>query len=166
MRTTKGRLGCALVILASVCGGGILAPLGAVAAPAAWQEDFRRCLIRKPFDGGTLTISASDGALEIDVLWADDTGLDAFKATGFRAQIDQKSIDIQTLKNDAGEVYAYALGPSATIGPLLSGGRSLALAFTDHPERDLRLEIGNGRKAVAFLEKCRNYWEKWRKQHP
>jgi hypothetical protein len=138
------------------------------AAPASdWVEDFRRCLIRKPFDGGTLTISTTDGSLEIDVLWADETGLDAFKEAEIRAEIDGKQIDMRPLKTDLGDkVYAYELGPFATVAPLLSKGRSLSLAFADHAERNLRLPIGNGMKAIGFLKKCHDYWQKWRLRHP
>jgi hypothetical protein len=158
----------ASVVLMSIGGADVLAAPQRAATPAnEWQEDFRRCLIRKPFDGGTVTISTTNGSLEIDVLWTDDTALDAFKATEIRAAIDQKQIELQPRKGDAGEtVYAYELGSFATVAPLLSNGRWLALSLTDHPERNLRLAIGNGRKAMGFLKKCHDYWEKWRQRHP
>ena len=155
-------------ILISVCGANVLAaPQRAATAANDWVEDFRRCLIRKPFDGGTVTISTTNGSLEIDVLWTDDTGLDALRAAEIRAEIDQKQIEMRPRKGDAGEtVYAYELGSFATVAPLLSNGRWLALSLADHPERNLRLAIGNGRKAMGFLKKCHDYWEKWRKRHP
>jgi hypothetical protein len=158
----------AMGLLVSVCGADVLAAREpGTAAAGNWQEDFRRCLIRKPFDGGTVTISTTDGALEIDVLWNDDTRLDAFKAPEIRAEIDQKQIELRPRKSDVGDkVLAYELGSFATAAPLLSNGRSFSLAFADHPERDLRLSIGNGRKAMGFLRKCHDYWEKWRQRHP
>lgn len=154
--------------LISVCGADVVAAGQRAAAPAGnWEEDFRRCLIRKPFDGGTVTISTTDGSLEIDVLWTDDTRLDAFEAAEFRAAIDQKQIEMRPLKSDTGEkVYVYELGSFSTIAPLLSNGRWLTLAFAGHPARNLRLPIGNGRKVMGFLKKCHDYWEKWRQRHP
>lgn len=158
----------ALVVLPCAFGADVLAaPQRAAAAASDWQEDFRRCLIRKPFDGGTVTISTTDGSLEIDVLWTDDTTLDAFKAAEIRAAIDQKQIEMPPRKGDAGEtVLAYELGSFATVAPLLSNGRWLTLSLADHSERNLRLPIGNGRKAMGFLKKCHDYWENWRKRHP
>ena len=158
----------AMVLLMSVCGADVLAaPQRAATAANDWAEDFRRCLIRKPFDGGTVTISTTNGSLEIDVLWTDDTGLDAFKAAEIRAEIDRKQIEMRPRKSDLGEaVYAYELGSFATVAPLLSNGQWLAFSLADHPERNLRLAIGNGRKAMGFLKKCHDYWEKWRQRHP
>lgn len=158
----------ALSILTSVCGADALAARQrADTAASNWEEDFRRCLVRKPFDGGTVTISTTNGSLEIDVLWTDDTTLDAFKAAEFLAEIDQKQIEMRARKSDVGEtVLAYELGTFATVAPLLSNGRWLALSFSDHTERNLRLPIGNGKKAMGFLKTCHDYWEKWRLRHP
>ena len=158
----------AVGLLMYVCGADVLAaPQRAATLSNNWQEDFRRCLIRKPFEGGTLTISTTDGSLEIDVLWTDDTRLDAFKAAEIRAEIDRKQIELQPRKSDGGEtMLAYELGSFATIAPLLSNGRWLALSFADHIERNLRLPVGNGRKAMGFLKKCHDYWEEWRQRHP
>jgi hypothetical protein len=159
-----------LVFAFLISGGGadVLAAREQRAPPANnWEEDFRRCLIRKPFDGGTVTISTTNGSLEIDVLWTDDTRLDAFKAAELRAEIDNKQIEMRPRQSDAGETAdAYELGSFATIAPILSNGRWLTLAFADHTERNLRLPIGNGKKAMGFLKKCHDYWEKWRQRHP
>lgn len=171
MRTRMRRLLLPVLaagLLISVCGAdAVAAPQRTAAAASNWQEDFRRCLIRKPFDGGTVTISTTNGSLEIDVLWTDDTRLDAFKPAEIRAAIDQKQIETRPLKSDVGEtVLAYELGSFATAAPLLSNGRWLTLEFADHPERNLRLPIANGRKAMGFLKTCHDYWEKWRRRHP
>ena len=151
----------------SVGGADLLAAREQRAAPSSnWEEDFRRCLVRKPFDGGTVTISTTDGSLEIDVLWTDETRLDAFKVAEFRAEIDQKQIEMRPRNSDVGEaVDAYELGSFAMVAPILSNGRWLTVAFADHPERNLRLPIGNGKKVMGFLKTCHDYWEKWRQRH-
>lgn len=141
---------------------------GLKAAPATdWEEDFRRCLIRKHFDRGNVTISISGSALEIYVLWDDEQRLEDLGEANIRAEIDRERFELQVRKSDLGtNVATYELGPFATIAPLWSKGRELTLAFAGHPDRDLRLPIGNGKKAIGFLNKCEDYWKKWRARHP
>ena len=156
---------------------GILQPIWTVEAPARerhaapasnWEEDFRRCLIRKTFDAGSITISLSDSSLEVYVLWSDETRLDDLKGTKIRAEIDQNQFELRPMpmKSDPEGASTYVLGPFETIAPLWSKGRWLTLAFSDHRDRNLRVPIGNGTKAMGFLKECKAYWEKWRKRHP
>ena len=55
-------------------------------------------------------------------------------------------------------VYGFELGSFNAILPALSRGKRLQISFLGKPERSLDLNIGAGRKAVAFLKKCDKFW--------
>jgi hypothetical protein len=60
--------------------------------------------------------------------------------------------------NITGIVYGFELGSSHAIFPALSRGKHLQISFPGKPERSVDLDIGAGRKAVAFLKKCDKFW--------
>jgi tetratricopeptide (TPR) repeat protein len=129
-------------------------------AAEAWQQDFRRCLVRKQFSEGSVVISVADERmLEIHIQWSDGTTLDNLGEVNLSVQIDQVFLpNLQTLKSDVGMIYGYRLGSFNTILPALSHGKHLQVSIAGKPERSADLDIGAGKEAVAFLRKCDTYW--------
>ena len=155
----------------------MMRPVWAVEAPAAdgrhaasasnWEEDLRRCLVRKYFDRGSMTLSVTNGSLEIYVRWSDGEGLEKIDVAKIHVEIDQDRFDLQPQKMGAGKgANTYLLSPYPKVASLVSKGKWLTLTFPGQSDRDLRLPIGNGKKAMGFLKKCEDYWKKWHQQHP
>jgi hypothetical protein len=57
----------------------------------AWQQDFRRCSIKKQFSEGSVVVPpAQDRCLELDIQWSDRATLDNF-GSGMRADLRRTS---------------------------------------------------------------------------
>ena len=146
-----GFLYLAILLVASTIEGG---------AADDWQQDFRRCLVRKQFSDGSVVISAGDERmLEIDVQWSDGATLDNLGDVNMSVQIDHFLLPrLQPLKSDVGMIYGYRLGSFDSVLPALSRGKHLIVSIASRPERSVELDIGAGKEAVAFLRKCDMYW--------
>jgi hypothetical protein len=139
-----------------------IATTGADAAPrlntgdaAAWQQDFRRCLVRKQFSEGDVVISTDEGMLELEVTLGD------LSETNLSVQIDH--VPLPRLEPERwprlgppGVTVIYKYGPFDS--KLLSRGKRLRLSISGKPEQSVDLDIGGGKEAVAFLRKCEAYW--------
>jgi hypothetical protein len=55
----------------------------------AWEEDFRRCLVRKHFAEENVIISAVERMIELDVQWLDGMTLDNVVDVNMSVQIDR-----------------------------------------------------------------------------
>src|SRR6266516_734005 len=140
---------------------GFLCPLvlyffSAIEASAAdaWREDFRRCRVLKQFSEGSVDISANEKMVELDVQWGDGADLDNLGIANISVQIDNVPLpQPQPLRSDTGMLYGFRLGSFDEILPPLSRGKRLQISIPDKPERSVDLDIGVGRKAVAFLKK-------------
>ena len=128
-------------------------------APDAWEEDFRRCRVLKQFPQGTVIIVAGE-QIELEIHWSDRVDLNEVAAADISVQIDNTPLlRPKPLKNEiTGMVYGFELGSFNAILPALSRGKRLQISFLGKPERSLDLNIGAGRKAVAFLKKCDKFW--------
>jgi tetratricopeptide (TPR) repeat protein len=155
-------LTCALAAI--LAAAALLIPLSAQAQTRThgyqqgnrWQLDFRRCLLRKDFPGGSVVIAAAEQTLEFDVQWSDGAALDNLGDVNLSVQIDQ--LRLQPLKSDVGTIYDYQLGSFDSVLPGLSRGKHLIVSIAGRPERSVELDIGAGKEAVAFLRKCDMYW--------
>lgn len=127
-------------------------------AADAWEEDFRRCQVLKQFPQGTVIIVAGE-QIELDIHW-NDLDLNEVAAADISVQIDNTPLlHPKPLKNQiTGMVYGFELGSFNAILPALSQGKRLQISFPSKPERSVDLNIGAGRKAVAFLKKCDKFW--------
>jgi hypothetical protein len=136
-------------------------------APAdAWQQDFRRCLVRKQFSEGNVVVSSGGQMLEFDVQWSDGATLDNFGDVNLSVQIDQLRLPrLQPLKSDVGTIYGYRLGSFDLVLPALSRGTRLTVSIASRPERSVEMDIGAGREAAAFLRKCDSWWANWHRTH-
>jgi tetratricopeptide (TPR) repeat protein len=142
-----GFLYLAILFVASTIEGG---------AADDWQQDFRRCLVRKQFSEGSVVISTDEGVVELDVQWSDGVTLDDLGDVNMSVQIDQLLLPrLQPLKSDAG---MYRLGSFDSVLPALSREKHLTVSIASRPERSVELDIGAGKEAVAFLRKCDMYW--------
>jgi hypothetical protein len=124
----------------------------------AWEEDFRRCQVKKRVPQGTVTIGARE-MVELNINWNDGANLDEVAAANMSVQIDNTPLLYpKPLKYaiDDGMVYGFELGSFNAILPTLSRGKRLQISFPRKPQRSVDLNIGDdaGRKAVAFLKKC------------
>lgn len=146
-----GFLYLAILFVASTIEGG---------AADDWQQDFRRCLVRKQFsEGSSVVLSTGEGAIELDVQWSDGATLDDLGDVNMSVQIDQLLLPrLQPLKSDVGMIYGYRLGSFDSVLPALSRGKHLIVSIAGRPERSVELDIGAGKEAVAFLRKCDMYW--------
>jgi hypothetical protein len=128
-----------------------------IAAKDSWEEDFRRCRVLKQFSQGTIDISMDEKMLGLEVQWDDRADLDKVGAADISVQIDNAPLpNPEPLTYGPGIVYGFSLGPFDAM--LLSQGKRLQISILDKPERSVDLDIGAGKKAVAFLRKCDMYW--------
>ena len=156
----KGRIGVAILVAL------LIVPSIESRAADTWQEDFRRCLVRKQFPAGVIVLSAGERDVELDIQWTDGKDLNDIGETELSVQIDGTALPRpRVLKSDAGLIYGYSLGSMRAVLPALSRGRRLRVSLADDPERSVNLDIGGGKKAVAFLKKCDAYWTNWRRTH-
>jgi hypothetical protein len=143
-------LGSALLMISEVC---------AAQTGPAWQEDLRRCLIAKPIHGGRVVIANDQGKLTIDVQRPQDESETAKYVITFD---DGRSINSAPEDNAQGS-YPHVLGTYASIAPRFSNSRTLAISITapNKPNDEIRVSIGNGAKAMAFLKHCEDYWRRY-----
>lgn len=144
-----------------------IATTGADAAPrlntsdraaAAWQQDFRKCPVRKQFSEGDVVISTGEGMLELEL---HGVTLDDLGEANLSVQIDHVPLPrLEPLKmprlQPPGVSVIYNYGPFDSN--LLSRGKRLQVSNSGKPERSVDLDIGAGKEAVAFLRKCDMYW--------
>ena len=149
------------LLLAALCGA---FPLAAVGAPAAWQEDLRRCMIYLPIEHGRVAIAYDEDILEIDVQRDDDWRERA--ATTYVVTFDDRA-PIETKPPETRGILDHVLGPYATIAPIFAKTKTMKIAMTppDKPTEVLTIKIGNGAKAMAFLKKCKEYYERKRRKN-
>jgi hypothetical protein len=123
------------------------------AAADSWEEDFRRCLVRK----GAVVISADEKMVQL--IWIDGFNLDEIDAANVSIRIDHGPVlHPKPLRSDVGMLYDFELGSFDAIFPALSRGKQLQISIPDKPESSVNLDIGAGGKAVTFLKKCNRYW--------
>jgi len=128
-------------------------------AADAWEEDFRRCRILKQFSQGEVIISAGEKMVELDVHWSDGADLDKVGAADISVRIDNTPLPHpKPLRSDAGMRYGFELGSFNAIMSALSRGKRFRISIPDKPERSADVDIGAGKKAVAFLRECDMYW--------
>jgi hypothetical protein len=145
----------ALSIAVVISIAAIRACLGAPAGE--WNEDLRRCLVSKDIQGGRVVLANDEGIIEIDV----QRGTDSDSETYTISFDGQPPIDTTPPKNTTG-VYQHRLGPLGTVAPVFSKARRMviSIATADKRAETITIEIGNGAKAMAFLKKCNDYWER------
>jgi len=134
------------------------------AAPAAWQEDLRRCMIYMPIEGGRVVIANDDGVLEIDVKpEADGAGT----SEKFTVTFDARTPIDTTPPQGASGIYDHRLGTFEAIAPVFARARDMAIAImsSNAPARSIAVPVGNGAKAMAFLKKCNDYWRRQNAKH-
>jgi hypothetical protein len=128
----------------------------------AWEGDFRKCQVEKKFPQGKVIIQAGE-QIELDIRWNDGVDLDEVvevdpAAADISVQIDNKPLKIEWKGELAGIVYGLKLGSFNAILPALSRGKRLQILFPGKPQRSVDLNVGDGRKPVAFLKKCAKFW--------
>ncbi len=97
--------------------------------------------------------------VELDVHWSDGADLDKVGAADISVRIDNALVPHpKPLRSDVGMLYGFELGSFNAIFPPLSRGKRLQISIPGEPERSADLDIGAGKKAVAFLRKCDMYW--------
>ncbi len=141
--------------------------VGALLASSAhaedWEGNFRRCDVTKSFSQGKVRISVGE-MVELDILWNDGVDLDEVTAADISVRIDNTPLPHpKPLKYDitgpySGMVYGFELGPSNAILPALFRAKHLLISFPGKPDRSVDLDVGAGRKALAFLKKCDKFW--------
>jgi hypothetical protein len=97
--------------------------------------------------------------IELDILWNDGADLDEVTAADISVRIDTPLPRPKPLKLIInGMVYGFELGTLNAILPALFRAKHLQISFPGKPERSVDLDIGAGRKALAFLKKCDKFW--------
>jgi hypothetical protein len=142
----------------------LAATLLATSAHAEDREgNFRRCDVTKSFSQGKVRISVGE-MIELDILWNDGADLDEVTAADISVRIDNtplphpKPLKYGTPGPYSGMVYGFELGSPNAIIPALFRAKHLQISFPGKPERSVDLDIGAGRKALAFLKKCDKFW--------
>ena len=117
-----------------------------------WQQDFRRCLISKPIDGGRVVLTIDAGSIAIDAQW-DGAGAESAQPAKYKVAFDDRA-PIETVPDAA--TAESTLGPVASIAPLFAKARNLTILVPglDAPDRTVTVAIGDGAGAMAFLKKC------------
>ena len=144
----------ALLLTSEVC---------AAQTAATWQEDLRRCLIAKPIDGGRVVVANDEGKLSIDVQRPQDEGETAKYVIRFD---EGRSIE-SAPENNSQTSYPHVLGTYASIAPQFRDSRTLGISITaaNKPTEEIRILIGNGARAMAFLKRCEDYWRRYHRRH-
>jgi hypothetical protein len=146
--TTAVVLASALLMISEVC---------AAQTRPDWQEDLRRCLISKPITGGRVVIANDEGRLSIDV---QRPAQDDESETNYVVRLDDRRSINSAPDNNAQTSYPHVLGTHASIASDFSNSRTLAISITapNKPNDEIRVSIGNGARAMAFLAHCEDYW--------
>ena len=96
--------------------------------------------------------------VELDVHWSDGADLDKVGAADISVRIDNTPLPHpKPLRSDAGMRYGFELGSFNAIMSALSRGKRFRISIPDKPERSADVDIGAGKKAVAFLRECDMY---------
>jgi hypothetical protein len=138
----------------------VLVQAGSASQPAAWEEDFRRCLIAQPIDDGRVVIEIDEERLAMDV----QRGKDEDETSTYVITFDNHPpINIYSQKNPAGG-YPHVLGTYRSIAPVLSKARTMTISVTASDKHNdvITVAVGNGGKAMAFLKKCDDYWRRYK----
>jgi hypothetical protein len=157
LRLSKGRLYTLGQMLAEYEGSAALAreamplPKARPVQDQNWNEDFRRCSISK--DSGVIISVISYPVVE-------------FAFADSQEKISSMKIDGTVLPLQPGEAYDYSIGSAKSVLPLLANGKRLQVFVEGQTAPAVDLDIGNGKKAVSFLNQCNKYWESWHRRHP
>jgi len=114
-------------------------------AAADWREDLRRCSIYKDFPDGYVVISVMY-PVEVNIVGNEEV------------KVSSVWIDHTVLPARPGMAYDYSIGSAKEVLPALARGKRLKVFVHDKAEPVVDLNIGNGKKAVAFLRECDMYW--------